>query len=1047
MKLIHELISDYAAACPQKTALQDVYGEMSYEELEARSASVSRALQAAGVKPGDTVAVYVPYVKEIVLGAVSALRTGCIFIPFDSEYPEKRLEYMLEDSGAVTVLTIREFWNSKPLHFPAEKLLFLEEHQEAAPTNSALAPDGITLSEDSPAMLLYTSGTTGQPKGVLHSHRMLLHFVDCLKLYDDTAMNADTRSGVISNFAFVGSQTFLLGPLLFGGTTCIAPEVARKDMGYLYQFLRDARITHIFIPAGLAAMMMEDYDLTGVSIFAAGEKLRNFHPCTPDNYLINLYGSTEAGGMMTKKIRGDEERILIGKPYRTTRAMIVDEQLHAVGADEAGELLITNDYMSSGYYKLPDQSAAKWVTIDGTRWFHTGDRATRNADGDYAILGRVDNMVKLRGFRIETGEVEAQIANAATRLGRLDVKQIVVVVKTISGIDHLSCYYEAPTELDKKAVKQEIADYLADYMVPDVWVRMDALPRNQNGKVMRGELPLPKRKYQSVGVIDSEVLFRLLMTTADLLDADEYIGPDVKFTEIGGTSLNAMKLAVALREQGFKISGSQILQYNALRKIAEKAVVAYEQLWAPEVYAAIRRDFASRGEHIEKVLPIAEWQDQMLFRQLIFPDSHAYHHVVYLQVDSRLSEAHLREALDVVARENEVLRSAIVFHNVTTIQQVITDRSIPLEMVDAEQYDGHSLRRLRDSLYQEFTDLQYSPLMKMACLRTAKKSFLYVLTNDIAISQQQLRHYMVRLLQLLGSHYPDDVSISGWKDMLELGIDMAEQKADDSAAPAYTLPSKETQMSEIRVYSETDGPRMVFVHTGNTGSDAYYRLAERIGDQVSFAVIEPYNLYHADDVRHGIKAIATNYIRILKNYQPEGPYVLGGWCYGGVVAHEMACQLRQAGEEVRHLIMLDSHALADNTLRDISKGMLSEVNVEYFETCPLFAELREAGMLEAMVNNAKNVATDLTHHNPSFFDGPVTYFKPDEIPAGVKGDNRKYWERMMEFEAGNYENYCDRQKLTIVHTPHEHDLMMDDASLDIIVPQLYQVLGVQGAGA
>ena len=96
-------------------------------------------------------------------------------------------------------------------------------------------------------------------------------------------------------------------------------------------------------------------------------------------------------------------------------------------------------------------------------------------------------------------------------------------------------------------------------------------------------------------------------------------------------------------------------------------------------------------------------------------------------------------------------------------------------------------------------------------------------------------------------------------------------------------------------------------------------------------------------------------------------------------------------------------------------------------------------MLEAMIKNAVNVSEDLTHHSPSFFDGNVTYFKPDQIPAGVTGDNRKYWEKMMEFEAGNYENYCDKSKLHIIHTPHEHDLMMDDASLEIIVPEIYKI--------
>ena len=266
----------------------------------------------------------------------------------------------------------------------------------------------------------------------------------------------------------------------------------------------------------------------------------------------------------------------------------------------------------------------------------------------------------------------------------------------------------------------------------------------------------------------------------------------------------------------------------------------------------------------------------------------------------------------------------------------------------------------------------------------------------------------------------------------------ADKKTEGKKASASF--AKKEAPPEICVYSENSGPKMVFVHTGNTGSDAYYRLADRIGDEVSFAVIEPFNLYHSEEAVYGIKNIAANYIRILKNYQPEGPYILGGWCYGGVVAHEMACQLEQAGESVQYLFMLDSHALGNEKLREMSKGMLSEVNVEYFETSPLFAELRESGMLEAMVKNAAHVSEDLMNHVPSVYHGSVTYFKPDVIPAGVTGDNFRYWTNMMKFEAGNYENYCNRDKMKIIHTPHEHDLMMDDQSLDIIVPEIMKAV-------
>lgn len=469
-------------------------------------------------------------------------------------------------------------------------------------------------------------------------------------------MNADSRTCVMSSFPFIASQAFLNSPLLYGGTVCIAPEEARKDIGYLYNYIREEWITHVFLPAGLAAIMAEDFDLSGVFVSAAGEKLRNFRPLVSGNILLNQYGSTEISAVLSKKICGNEERILVGRPYETTKAMVVDDELKPVPDGEAGELIVSNDYMSQGYYKLPELSAEKWVELNGIRWFRTGDRAVRRSDGDFDILGRADNMVKLRGFRVETGEVEAQISNAVMTLGRTDVGQLVVVVKAVAGTDHLCCYYESKTELDKKAVQSEISKYLAEYMVPDVWVRMDSLPRNLNGKVMRKELPQPKREKKLLGAMDSEVIARLLMTAADILETDYLIGPDDRFTELGGTSLNAMQYSAALREQGIKISGSQVLQYNVFKKIAEAAEVSYEQIWSREEYESIIKAFAERGEHIQRVLPISSRQDEMLFEQLIFPDSDSFRNVVYLQMDSLVSEEHFREALDIIALENEELR-------------------------------------------------------------------------------------------------------------------------------------------------------------------------------------------------------------------------------------------------------------------------------------------------------------------------------------------------------------------------------------------------------
>ena len=342
-------------------------------------------------------------------------------------------------------------------------------------------------------------------------------------------------------------------------------------------------------------------------------------------------------------------------------------------------------------------------------------------------------------------------------------------------------------------------------------------------------------------------------------------------------------------------------------------------------------------------------------------------------------------------------------------------------------------------------DLQRDSLIRVVYAKYTLTNFLYVMTSRISFDKSQGRKYMARIMSLLEEKYPDDKSIHDWREIFDgtLINDLPENKKPAKESKLRKLVrSRSKTPPEICVYSENSGPHMTFIHTGNTGSEAYYRLASRIRDKISFSVIEPFNLYHIEQATYGIPNIAARYIDILKRHQPKGPYILGGWCYGGMIAHEMACQLQRSGENVQYLFMLDSHAVTDETLRKMADSMYSASGREYFETSPLFADLREAGMLEAMIINSQHVYYDMAHHAPSFFSGHVTYFKPDEVPAESSGNARKYWERMMEFKAGNYENFCNRELFRIIHTPHEHDLMMDDPSLDIIVPEIYRAISI-----
>ncbi|SFD03490.1 AMP-binding protein [Butyrivibrio sp. YAB3001] len=1043
MKLFYEYLIEHSKEYSEKTAALDSFGSMTYKELMGISASLAHKLIALGIKQQDTVAIYVPYRKEVIPGIIAVLCAGGIYVPFDDEYPVKRLEYILEDADIKAVLTTRQLWEKKKLGFPESKVIFIDEIE----TIDEMPFCSGEISIDSPAMLLYTSGTTGKPKGVLHTQGMLLHMTEYIKSYEGLELNQDTRCGIMSGFSFIATQTFLMGTILHGGTVCIAPDEAKKDMGYLYDFLQKEKITHIFMPSSLAVIFVEDYDLDGICIFTGGEKLKNFRPLSKNGFLINSYGCTETGGILSRKAFGGEESMSVGAPSSYTKTLIVDEVLNSVKAGEAGELLISTDYMAKGYYKQPELGKEKWAELDGKIWFRTGDRAFFLPDGNIELLGRIDNMVKLRGYRIETGEVENRIANAAVKLEINALRQVAVVVRNIYGTEHLCCYYESEKEIDAAPFKAEISQYLPHYMIPDIWVRMDAFPRNANGKILRKELPKPKQKRIINGVPDSEVMARVIYTAEDTLGTDFFIGVGDKFTEIGGNSISAMDYSMRLRKQGIKISGADILSLDNFKEIADKAKVAYEQLWSAEEYEAIRRDFFERGENIEKVLPISPRQDDILFNQLFYPDRSDYMNALMLQVDSIISPEHLREALDIVAKENEELRSAIVYRKVlSVIQQVITDRRIPMELISMDTFDREERDKLRAKFLHEPFDPQYSSMMKVVLVHSnesgRKISFLYILSYQLAVEKKKLKSYVARLMELLLEYYPSDKSISDW--IYLMGNDFSSKGhakkpyVGETSADVYGFSRGNSivtkSVPDIRIYSENSGPKLVFIHTANSDGGVYYRLADRIRDVFSFAVIEPYNLYHHENPVYGIKNIAAKYIQTLKEYQPQGPYILGGWCYGGIVAHEMACQLESAGDEISHLIMLDSHAISNEEIQKKSKSMFNEISRDYYETCPLFEEIRENGMLDVLIDNAAHVSDDLLHHKPSFFNGNVIYFKPDQIPAGITGANYRYWTYMMGYEAGNYENYCNIDKLTIIHTPQEHDLMMDEPSLDVIVP-------------
>ena len=1037
--LFHELFSNTAAAMPDHTALCDSNGSMTYREADEASNSLAAALQNDGLATGEAVAVLVSRQKELLVGAIAVMKAGGVFLPLDEAYPDERLAYMMEDAGVRFVLADRHLAENRCSALEKCRLFFLNE--------TTPLPDftPVPRGSDDPVMILYTSGTTGKPKGVIHRHALLQGVNDWLDGHTDLAFTTKSRMGIMSGFTFVATNVFMFGTLSAGGTVCIAPNDVRQNTDILYRYIKENGITHMFMPSSLTATMAEEYDTAGTALLAGGEKLRNFTPFSPETRVYNMYGSTELATIFSIRVYGSETIMPIGYLTKDTNALLVDENLSPVRDGEPGELLVSDARMSHQYLHLKEQTAQKWIKLGGRLYFRTGDRMRRDADGIYYILGRMDNMVKLRGFRVETGEVEVQVSKAFSQL-HFPVGQVVVVLKTINGIDHLACYYESADAYDDKQVTAAVSAFLPSYMIPDLWTAVKAMPRNANGKVIRGELPEPSLQIHLIGAIFSEAELRVVEGAGSVLNLEGAIDPDDSFVQLGGDSLRAMELASMLSDQGIRISGAKILALPSLHAIAAAAQIRYERLWTAEEYEAVKYAYLAHGEKVLRVLPLTSQQDDLICQQLIHPDRMVSDNRFWFVLESRLEERVLRRVLDTLSQRYSQLRASIAYQNVSILQGVITDRKIPLQMIHTDGMDVPSVYALlcRGEDSRDF-DLQFTPMFRVTCVdRENESSCLMIAANKAAYELSMLRMLFAELMELLQEEYPKDQEIRTWRELFSEAADADAASAVPAAASDASYPDKpdtDSSDTEIFIYSDQPPRKVFFIHTGNTGSSAYYQLAQRIRQMYSFAVIEPYNLYHNDDIRCGIPAIAAKYIEIMKRYQPNGPYILGGWCYGGVVAHEMACQLEALGETVEHLILLDAHALASDEMRTLAAPMQAGVKRTYFETCPLFKDLRENGMLDAVVENAARVARDLNTHVPKNYHGTVTYFKPEHTPAAAEGDVLKYWQEMMKRQAGNYENYCDKDKLTVVLTPREHDEMMAPDSLDIIVPKLYEILG------
>ncbi|WP_194892005.1 non-ribosomal peptide synthetase [Catenulispora pinisilvae] len=586
--LVPELLDDAALNTPGSRAAEDPQRTLTYQELRAEAWHLAGRLVESGVRPEDRVGVMMRHSTDLLVAVLGVLIAGAAYVPIDVEYPRRRQEFLAENSEIRLLIT-----DTSPGPIPAVDVPTLSPDRG----RSDKAPNVQTPGPDDVACVIYTSGSTGQPKGVMLTHLGLANLAAAAS--DEFAMDQGDRYLMLAAAAFSASLEELFPPLV-KGATCVFPadRAALSPIHALLDYIESRHVTLVEMQTAHWHLLVRHLTDTGEAlpsslklIIMGGDRplpemVRNW-----DRFrvgLVHVYGPTETTATATYWQPADkqmpEDGILpIGDAIINTTIHIVDERLDPVAAGDEGELLVGGLSLARGYLGRPDATAERFVAdrysdVPGARLYRTGDRVRRLPDGRLQFLGRGDYQVKVRGYRVEPGEIE-------TALGRHPaVRQATVTVQTDdSGDRRLAAYVAADAAaVTLVELRAHLISELPAHLVPSVLVRLDELPMTVHRKIDVAALPAPPRRRpdqatEFVPPADDREL-RLASAAAELLGLDE-VGVVDDLLELGGDSLFMLRLISWIRKNlGVSLGLREVFADYHIRGIARLAAAAADAL-------------------------------------------------------------------------------------------------------------------------------------------------------------------------------------------------------------------------------------------------------------------------------------------------------------------------------------------------------------------------------------------------------------------------------------------------------------------------------------
>ncbi|CAH8711302.1 non-ribosomal peptide synthetase [Paenibacillus thiaminolyticus] len=732
---ITALFEEQVELHPDAAALVYKDARLTYRELNTRANKLANYLKKSGVKPDMRVGLYMDRSFEMIIGMLSILKAGGTYVPLDTAYPDRRLLYMLHDASITIVLTQESYFS----RLPDGVKPVCPDLDHAQINDESDANLGESASPEDVAYLMYTSGSTGNPKGVLIPHRGVIRLTKNISYAELTPQDTMLQFASVS---FDAATFEIWGSLLNGATLVIYPfnGLSLDELG---QVLRDYQISTLVLTSAVFHQMIDFRieDFKGVrQLLVGGDSVSPKHAqlaldVLEDTLLINGYGPTESTTFAccytVKKKSAIQHSVPIGRPINDTEVYILNDKQKPVPIGLLGELYVGGKGLALGYLNRPEITQDKFIkhpfnTDPEARLYKTGDLMKYLPDGNIEFIGRKDNQVKIRGNRIELGEIEAVLSQ------HKDVREAVVIVHEYEPDDKRLIAYIVGTG-DADQWKKHVSEQLPPFMVPSYFVTMDSLPLTVNGKIDRKALPLPETRAIDDNYIAPRNRTEDLVASIwrEILKA-ERISIHDSFFDLGGHSLLATQVISRLQD-AFHLS-------IPLRALFDCPTVASLHTRIMEIRQQGKRERtpAIRPAHNREKLPLSFAQQRLWFLHQLEPNSTAYNIPYMWRLTGAWNANALEAGLNALIQRHEILRTVFPNENGQPIQTIEPYRFRTLPVIDLSDLTAAE----KDEKINAYTeqeagitfDLTRGPLVQAKLLATGQEEYILLCTMHHIIS-------------------------------------------------------------------------------------------------------------------------------------------------------------------------------------------------------------------------------------------------------------------------------------------------------------------------